>query len=81
MGIEVPEAYGGSGGSFFLAILAIEEFSRVDASAGVVIDVQNTLVNNALKKWGSEDAEAEISSPPGARHAGRLRAFGSQFRQ
>jgi butyryl-CoA dehydrogenase/short/branched chain acyl-CoA dehydrogenase len=54
MGIEVPEAYGGSGGSFFLAILAIEEFSRVDASAGVVIDVQNTLVNNALQKWGTE---------------------------
>jgi butyryl-CoA dehydrogenase/short/branched chain acyl-CoA dehydrogenase len=54
MGIEVPEAYGGSGGSFFLAILAIEEFSRVDASAGVVIDVQNTLVNNALLKWGTE---------------------------
>ncbi|MFZ0960842.1 MAG: acyl-CoA dehydrogenase [Terriglobia bacterium] len=54
MGIEVPEAYGGSAGSFFLAILAIEEFSRVDASAGVVIDVQNTLVNNAVKKWGTE---------------------------
>jgi butyryl-CoA dehydrogenase/short/branched chain acyl-CoA dehydrogenase len=54
MGIEVPEAYGGSQGSFFLAILAIEEFSRVDASAGVVIDVQNTLVNNALLKWGTD---------------------------
>jgi butyryl-CoA dehydrogenase/short/branched chain acyl-CoA dehydrogenase len=54
MGIEVAEAYGGSGGSFFMAILAIEEFSRVDASAGVVIDVQNTLVNNALQKWGTE---------------------------
>jgi len=55
MGIEVAEAYGGSGGSFFLAILAIEEFSCVDASAGVVIDVQNTLVNNALQKWGTEE--------------------------
>jgi butyryl-CoA dehydrogenase/short/branched chain acyl-CoA dehydrogenase len=54
MGLEVPEAYGGSGGTFFAAILAIEEFSRVDASAGVVIDVQNTLVNNALQRWGSE---------------------------
>jgi len=54
MGIEVPEALGGSGGTFFLAILAIEEFSRVDASAGVVIDVQNTLVNNALERWGTE---------------------------
>ncbi len=54
MGIDVPEDYGGSGGSFFLAILAIEEFSRVNASVGVVVDVQNTLVNNALKKWGSD---------------------------
>jgi butyryl-CoA dehydrogenase/short/branched chain acyl-CoA dehydrogenase len=54
MGIEALEAYGGSGGTFFLAILAIEEFSCVDASAGVVIDVQNTLVNNALQKWGTE---------------------------
>jgi len=54
MGLQVPEAYGGSGGTFFMAILAVEEFSRVDASAGVVIDVQNTLVNNALQRWGSE---------------------------
>ena len=55
MGLEVPETYGGSGGTFFMAVLAIEEFSRVDASAGVVIDVQNTLVSNALMRWGSED--------------------------
>jgi len=54
MGLSVAETYGGSGGTFFMAILAIEEFSRVDASAGVVIDVQNTLVNNALERWGSE---------------------------
>jgi short-chain 2-methylacyl-CoA dehydrogenase len=54
MGIEVPEPYGGSGGSFFMSILAIEEFARVDASAAVVVDVQNTLVNNALMRWGSE---------------------------
>jgi butyryl-CoA dehydrogenase/short/branched chain acyl-CoA dehydrogenase len=54
MGLEVPETYGGSGGTFFMAILAIEEFSRVDASAAVVIDIQNTLVNNALQRWGSE---------------------------
>ena len=54
MGLEVPETYGGSGGTFFMAVLAIEEFSRVDASAGVVIDVQNTLVSNALMRWGSE---------------------------
>jgi len=54
MGLAVPEAYGGGGGTFFIAALAIEEFSRVDASAGVVVDVQNTLVNNALERWGSE---------------------------
>lgn len=55
MGIEIPEQYGGSGGRFFEAILAVEEMSRVDASAGVVVDVQNTLVNNALIRWGNED--------------------------
>jgi alkylation response protein AidB-like acyl-CoA dehydrogenase len=55
MGIEIPEQYGGGGGRFFEAILAVEEFSRVDASAGVVVDVQNTLVNNALLRWGNED--------------------------
>ncbi|MEK6289459.1 MAG: acyl-CoA dehydrogenase [Acidobacteriota bacterium] len=55
MGIEVPEEYGGQGGSFFNAILAVEELSRVDASAGVIVDVQNTLVNNAILRWGNED--------------------------
>ena len=55
MGIEIPEQYGGGGGRFFEAILAVEEFSRVDASAGVVVDVQNTLVNNALLRWGNDE--------------------------
>src|SRR5712671_1033018 len=55
MGIEVPEQYGGGGGSFFEAILAVEELSRVDASAGVIVDVQNTLVNNALLRWATEE--------------------------
>ncbi len=55
MGIEVPEQYGGGGGSFFEAILAVEELSRVDPSAGVIVDVQNTLVNNALLRWGTEE--------------------------
>jgi alkylation response protein AidB-like acyl-CoA dehydrogenase len=54
MGIEVPEAYGGAGGSFFTAILAIETLARVDASISVLVDVQNTLVENALLRWGSE---------------------------
>ena len=55
MGIEIPEQYGGGAGSFFEAILAVEEISRVDPSAGVLVDVQNTLVNNALLRWGNED--------------------------
>jgi alkylation response protein AidB-like acyl-CoA dehydrogenase len=54
MGIEIPEQYGGAGGKFFEAILAVEELSRADASAGVVVDVQNTLVNNALLRWGNK---------------------------
>ncbi len=55
MGIEIPEDHGGSGSSFFMAVLAVEEISRVDASLGVFMDVQNTLVNNALIRCGSED--------------------------
>jgi len=55
MGIETPEEYGGAGASFFTAILAVEELSRVDASVGVLVDVQNTLVNNAFIKWGNEE--------------------------
>src|SRR5579863_6407171 len=66
MSIGIPEAYGGSGGSFFMACLAIEEFSRVDASAGVVIDVQNTLVSNAVSRWGT-DAQKQAFLPRLAR--------------
>jgi alkylation response protein AidB-like acyl-CoA dehydrogenase len=55
MGIEIPEQFGGGAGTFFEAILAVEELSRVDASAGVVVDVQNTLVNNALLRWGTDE--------------------------
>src|SRR5437870_13808647 len=54
MGIETPEEFGGAGGSFFQAILAVEELSRVDASVGVFVDVQNTLVNNAFIRWGNQ---------------------------
>ena len=60
MGIEVPEEYGGAGGKFFEAILAVEELSRADASAGVVVDVQNTLVNNALLRWGTSEQKKRI---------------------
>jgi alkylation response protein AidB-like acyl-CoA dehydrogenase len=55
MGIETPEEFGGAGSSFFTAILAVEELSRVDASVGVLVDVQNTLVNNALIRWGNTE--------------------------
>ena len=62
MGIEVPEQYGGQGGTFFNAILAVEELSRVDASAGVIVDVQNTLVNNAILRWGNEEQMKKYST-------------------
>ena len=55
MGIEIPEEYGGAGGTFFEAILAVEELSAVDPSVGVLVDVQNTLCINALKRWGTEE--------------------------
>ncbi len=55
MGIDVPEEYGGQGGDFFLSILAIEELARVDPSAAVIVDVQNTLCTNLLQRWGTED--------------------------
>jgi alkylation response protein AidB-like acyl-CoA dehydrogenase len=55
MGIETPEEYAGAGASFFTAIIGVEELSRVDASVGVFVDVQNTLVNNAILRWGSAE--------------------------
>ena len=55
MGIEIPEEYGGSGGSFFDAVLAVELLSVVDPAVALVVDVHNTLVTNALLRWGNED--------------------------
>jgi len=55
MGIEIPEEYGGQGGSFFQCVLAVEELSAVDPSAGVIVDVQNTIANNAVLKWANAD--------------------------
>ena len=57
MGIEVPEQNGGANGHFFLSILAVEELARVDPSIAVMVDVQNTLVINAIKRWGSENIQ------------------------
>ena len=54
MGIEVPESHGGAGGRFFHSVIAVEELSRVDPSVGVLVDVQNTLVINALMRWGND---------------------------
>jgi alkylation response protein AidB-like acyl-CoA dehydrogenase len=54
MGIEIPMEYKGSGGTFFEAILAVEEISAIDASVGVLVDVQNTLCVNAFLRWGTE---------------------------
>src|SRR5204862_3571213 len=55
MGIETPEEFGGAGAGFFTSIIAVEELSRIDASVGVLVDVQNTLVNNALLRWGNPE--------------------------
>ena len=65
MGIEIPEEYGGQGGSFFQAVLAVEELSAVDPSAGVIVDVQNTIVNNAILRWASKEQKAAISAAAG----------------
>jgi len=60
MGIEVPEPLGGAGGSIFMAVLAIEELARVDASAAIYVDVHNTLVNNAILRWGTEAQQSAL---------------------
>ena len=62
MGIEIPEEYGGQGGTFFQAILAVEELSAVDPSAGVIVDVQNTICNNAALRWA--DAAQKVRYRP-----------------
>jgi alkylation response protein AidB-like acyl-CoA dehydrogenase len=59
MGIESPEEYGGAGGSLFMVTLAVEEISKVDASAAIVCDVQNTLVNYPIARYGSDEQKAK----------------------
>ncbi|RPI54174.1 MAG: acyl-CoA dehydrogenase, partial [Acidobacteria bacterium] len=58
MGVEIPDTYGGAGATFFHAVLAVEALSSVDPSVGVLVDVQNTLVINALLRWASDDQKA-----------------------
>ena len=60
MAIEIPEQYGGAGGSFFMSVLAIEEFSRVDSAVAVLVDVQNTLVANALLRWAGDELKERV---------------------
>src|SRR5678816_3628000 len=55
MGIEIPEEYGGQGGTFFQAVLAVEELAAVDPSAAVIVDVQNTICNNAILRWATPE--------------------------
>jgi butyryl-CoA dehydrogenase/short/branched chain acyl-CoA dehydrogenase len=59
MGINVPDEFGGANGSFFMSVIAVEEISRVDGSFGVFVDVQNTLVNNAILRWGSAEQKTK----------------------
>ena len=60
MGIEIPESHGGGGASLFHSVLAVEALSRVDPSVGVLVDVQNTLVINAILKWGNDEIKDRL---------------------
>ena len=70
MGIEIPEAFGGAGASFFHSVLAVEALSQVDPSIGVLVDVHNTLVINALIRWGSDDVKRRFLPALSARTVG-----------
>jgi alkylation response protein AidB-like acyl-CoA dehydrogenase len=70
MAIEIPEAQGGAGAAFFHAVLAVEALSRVDPSIGVLVDVQNTLVVNALLRWGADDVKRRYLPPLAERTVG-----------
>jgi butyryl-CoA dehydrogenase/short/branched chain acyl-CoA dehydrogenase len=60
MGIDIKEQYGGQGGTFFQSVLAIEELAKVDPSASVIVDVQNTLVSNAIERWGTPEQKQQF---------------------
>jgi alkylation response protein AidB-like acyl-CoA dehydrogenase len=70
MGIEIPEALGGSGGTFFLAVLAVEALSQVDPAVAAFVDVQNTLFNNCLLRWGSPEQQARYAPKMAAEWVG-----------
>jgi alkylation response protein AidB-like acyl-CoA dehydrogenase len=60
MGIEIPEEFGGQGGTFSQSVSAVEEIAAVDPAAAVIVDVQNTLVVNALMRWGNDEQKSEF---------------------
>ncbi len=60
MGVEIPERWGGAGASFFSAVLVVEELSRVDPSVGVLVDVQNTLINNCILRYATEEQKERV---------------------
>ena len=68
MSVEIPESYGGAGGTFFHSVLAVESLSRVDPSVGVLVDVQNTLVINAVLRWGTDDIKRKFTMHGIPRH-------------
>lgn len=70
MGIDIKEQYGGQGGTFFQSVLAIEELAKVDPSASVIVDVQNTLVSNAIERWGSPEQKQQFLPRLAARSVG-----------
>jgi alkylation response protein AidB-like acyl-CoA dehydrogenase len=63
MGIEIPEQHGGTGADFFTSVLVVEELSKVDPSIAVIVDVQNTLVTNAILRWATDDQMARYLPP------------------
>jgi butyryl-CoA dehydrogenase/short/branched chain acyl-CoA dehydrogenase len=70
MGIHIPDEFGGANGSFFMSVIAVEEISRVDASFGVFVDVQNTLVNNAVMRWGNAEQKKKYLTKLAAEQVG-----------
>ena len=80
MGVEVPERLGGGGGTFFHSVLVVEELSRVDPSVGVLVDVQNTLVDQRAAALGHRRAATHLAAPPGDRRDRRVCALGSRRR-
>ena len=77
MGIEIPEEYGGQGGTFFQSVLAVEEIAAVDPAAAVIVDVQNTLVINAIMRWGTDEQKREYLPASGQGHRRGICAIGS----